>query len=127
MRVLRHRRYLGCLAIFVFAMQVVLAFAQTHTHSVARAGLDQLASRAITFGMCRPGADKPCPAPAQHDDHGTCQLCSSMALASTGVLQAPPVILPRRPIVLVPGPARVVALVDGEPYRLFQARAPPLA
>jgi len=127
MRVLRHRRYLGCLAIFVFAMQVVLAFAQTHTHSVPRPGLDRLAMRAITYGMCRPSTDNPCPAPARNDDHGTCKLCWSMAMASTGVLQVPPVILPRQTVVAAPRPLRVGALVDGEPYRHFQARAPPLA
>lgn len=127
MRVLRHRTYLGCFAVFVFAMQLVLAFAQTHTHSLARTGLDRLASRAITYGMCRPNTEKPCPAPARRDDHSKCQLCVSMAMASTGVLQAPPVILPRQPVIAVPGPVRAVALVDDAPFRHFQARAPPLA
>ena len=126
MRVLRHRHLLGCLALLVFAMQGLLALAQTHTHSAA-AGKSQLAARAITYGMCKPGSKTPCVPAAPHNDHGKCDLCLSVAVASGALLQAPPAILPRHPTRAAPKPARVARLVDARPPRYFQARAPPLA
>lgn len=126
MRAFRHRRLLVCLAMLVFAMQGLLAFAHTHTHSSRAAGLG-LAARAITYGMCRLGSEKPCPPPAQRNDHAKCQICSLMALASAGVLELPPVITPRQSFGTTPGPIASAQLVESAAARHFQARAPPVA
>lgn len=127
MRVLRHRQFLGCLAMLVFAMQGILAFAHTHTHSYPRVGLERLAARAITYGMCKPGQETPCRPAVPHKDHGKCEICWSMAMASTGVLQPPPLIVPREPLFVLIEPDRIARLIGGEAHRHFQARAPPLA
>jgi hypothetical protein len=127
MRVLRRRHTLGIVALFALAMQAVLALAHTHSHTYARAGADDLAKRAITYGLCRADARRSCPAPAPHDDHSKCPLCWSMSLASTGVLSAPPAItLIKARIELAP-PIRTAVRAQGNWIVHFQARAPPSA
>jgi len=127
MRILRHRHTLGIVALLALAMQAVLALAQTHTHTYARAGSDDLAKRAITYGLCRADAQRPCPAPARHDDHSKCPLCWSMSVASTAVLSAPPAIPLVNPRIEPPPPVRMAARVQGLSTVHFQARAPPRA
>lgn len=128
MRVLRHRHLLGCFAILVLAMQGLMAFAHTHTHSPkAHTGLGQLAARAITYGMCRPGQTKPCTPTAPHKDHGDCAVCWSMAMAGAGMVPEPLAVLPNHSAAVVVSPVRITGLSDGKPHGHFQARAPPLA
>jgi hypothetical protein len=127
MRVFRRRQTLGLVALLALAMQVVLAFAETHTHTYGFAHAEGLAHRAITYGMCRADLGRPCPPPAQHDDHGQCSICGALSLAGAALPQAPPPL----PLGLVPlgTPLAIpaVALVQGISTVHFQARAPPLA
>jgi hypothetical protein len=125
MRVLRHRHTLGLIALLALAMQAVLALAHTHTHRVTAGS--ELATRAITYGMCRVGAERQCPPPAPHDDHAKCPLCWSMSLASAAVPTAPPAIALIHPRVEAPLPVRIAARVQGVSSVQFQARAPPRA
>jgi len=115
------------LTLLAIAMQVVLAFAETHSHTYAAAGTQALAQRAITYGMCRVDAERPCPPPPLHDDHGQCAICGALSLAGSALLQvAPPLPLTHVPIG-VPPPIRAAALVEGVSTVHFQARAPPRA
>lgn len=127
MRALRHRHYLRGLAMLVFAMQALLAFAHTHTHSLSRSGPDRLAVRAITYGMCRPGGEKPCPPAPKHDEHQTCSICWTVAMAGPGLLASPPAILPRHARAMIAAPVRISGLTGSEPNSSFEPRAPPLA
>jgi hypothetical protein len=127
MRVLRHRHTLGLMVLLALAMQAILAVAQTHTHSYTAAGAEKISNRAITYGICRAGTERPCPPTAPHDDHANCPLCWSMSLASTAVLQAPPAIALVRPRVEAPPPVRITACVHVVSSVHFQARAPPRA
>jgi hypothetical protein len=144
MRIFRHRHMQVFVALLAFAMQAVLAFADTHTHGTPRSFTalhaatrhaaaqhaatlhadGSLASRAVTYGICRAGADQQCPAPAQDDDRN-CPLCASLALAGAAVLNVPPPLPVRDVIIAPPAPAHLAALaLDGETVH-FQARAPP--
>jgi hypothetical protein len=125
MRVLRQRHTLGLVTLLALAMQVVLALANTHTHKVSAAG--QLATRAITYGMCRVDAERPCPPPAPHDDHSKCPLCWAMGLASAAVLSAPPAIPLIHSRLALPPPVRTAAATLRISTVQFQARAPPRA
>jgi hypothetical protein len=125
MRFFRYRRTLGLLALLAMAMQGVLAFAQTHVHSPAPLRSGVLATRAITYGMCRPDAERPCPAPERKDDHATCPICQAMSLASAAVLQAPPVMPFRHEPVQALTPDRVASLRQGGERVNFRPRAPP--
>jgi hypothetical protein len=125
MRVLRRRHTLGLFTLFALAMQLVLALAETHTHNTALAHGKDLAARAVTYGLCRPTAERPCPAPTQHDD-SKCSICVSIAAAGTAVLQAPPPpLVPHGKVVPLP-PTRIAAFPHGGETVHFQARAPPL-
>jgi hypothetical protein len=129
MRIFRHRHTQIIVTLLAFAMQVVLALADTHTHGTAHSFAmlhadGSLATRAATYGLCRAGPGKPCPAPVQHDDRN-CPLCWSLAIAGTAVLSVPPPLPVRDVILAPPAPALVAALaLDGETVH-FQARAPP--
>lgn len=124
MRVLRQRQTLGCVALLALAMQAVLAFAHTHSHATSLPRADSLAARAITYGMCRAGAEQPC-APVPHDDHGKCSLCWSMSHAAAGVIGAPPTAsLPHCAEPML-SPARAAAPRQAWTSIQFQARAPP--
>jgi hypothetical protein len=125
MRVFRRRHTLRLAALLAFAMQVVLAFAQTHTHSYGFAGSQALAQRAITYGMCRVDAAHRCPPPAPHDDHGQCSICGALSLAGSALLYAPPALPLVHAPMGAPPPVRAVALVRGVSTVHFQARAPP--
>jgi hypothetical protein len=125
MRVFRHRHTLGLFTLFALAMQVVLSLAETHTHNMALAHAEGLATRAFTYGLCRPSAERPCPAPTRHDD-SKCSICVSIAAAGTAVFQAPPPPLVRHEQVVPSPPARIDALPHGGETVHFQARAPPL-
>jgi len=81
MRVFRRRSSLGFLVLLAFAMQAVLAFAQTHTHAHSFAVAGKLATRALTYGACSPRAQHPCPPSAPHDD-GNCPVCGAVTLAT---------------------------------------------
>ncbi len=126
MRVFRRRQTLRIAALLALAMQVVLAFAQTHTHSYGFAGSRVLAQRAITFGMCRADAAHPCP-PAPHDDHEQCSICGALSLAGSALLYAPLALPLVHAPMGAPPPVRAVALVQGVSTVHFQARAPPRA
>ena len=67
MRVFRHRHTLGLFTLFAFAMQVVLALAETHTHNTALAQAEGLATRAFTVRPVPPERRTalPCPHPAR--------------------------------------------------------------
>ena len=129
MRIFRHRHTQIVVTLLAFAMQAVLAFADTHTHGAPRSVVTlhadgSFATRALTYGLCRVGPGKACPAPVQHDDRN-CPLCASLALAGTGVVGVPPPLPVRDDIIAPPAPALVTALaLDGETVH-FQARAPP--
>lgn len=126
MRFLRRRSALGCLALLAFAMQAVLALALTHAHTHRHAGFaGGLETRAITYGACRSSAQHPCPLPVPHDDDSNCPICWSVSLATSAVLQQPPVIAVQPLQIDAPPPARVVAVVYGNETVHFQARAPP--
>jgi hypothetical protein len=127
MRILRHRHTLGIVALLALAMQAVLALAQTHTHTYARAGADDLAKRAITYGLCRADVQRPCPMPARHDNHSKCPLCSAIGLASAAVLSAPPAIPMVNPRLQLPPPLRIAEATHSISSVHFQARAPPRA
>jgi hypothetical protein len=130
MRILRHRHTLALIALLAFAMQGVIAFAHTHVHTSAPGPLAAasvkggLAMRAITYGLCRPDAARPCPSPVQHDDRN-CPICWSVNLAGTAVLAVPPVVLLPTAPKSVPAPQRIAALLLDAARTNFQARAPP--
>jgi hypothetical protein len=125
MRVLRRRFSLGFLALLAVAMQVVLAFADTHTHAHAPAA-GKLATRAITYGACGVRSQHPCAPTAPHDDRGNCPICWSVSLASTAILQPPPA--PPTPPTQFAAPQAFPALpiLAGDERVYFQARAPPV-
>ena len=139
MRIFRHRHMQVFVALLAFAMQAVLAFADTHTHGTPRSFAmlhaaaqhaaaqhadGSLTTRAVTYGLCRVGPGKACPAPAQDDDRN-CPLCASLALAGTAVLGVPPPLPVRDVVIAPPAPALAAALaLDGATVH-FQARAPP--
>jgi len=127
MRVFRRRYPFGFLALLALVVQAVVAFAHTHTHTSVLARADDLAARAITYGMCRASADQPCPPQAPHHDESNCPICWSLSMASAAVLQAPPAIPLRYTQVGRPAPAHTVARLIGSTTVHFQARAPPLA
>ncbi len=127
MRVFRRRRTLRSLALLALAMQAVLAFAQTHTHSYGFAAAQSLAQRAITSGMCRAAAERPCPPSAPHDDHGQCSICGALSLAGAALPQTPPPLPLIHAPLAAPPPTSAVALVEGVSSVHFWARAPPLA
>jgi hypothetical protein len=138
MRIFRHRHMQVFIALLAFAMQAVLAFADTHTHGTPRSFASlhaaarhatalhaggSLAMRAVTYGICRADSAQ-CPAPAQDDDRN-CPLCASLALAGTAVLAVPPPLPVRDVIIAPPVPVVLASLaLDGETVH-FQARAPP--
>jgi hypothetical protein len=109
------------------ALQAALALAYTHVHTYTVAASADLARRAITYGMCRAGAERPCPPQVPHDDHAKCSLCWSMNLVSTALLHAPPSIPLPHPEIGMLAPARAAASVHGVSSVHFQARAPPRA
>jgi hypothetical protein len=124
MRVLRRRFSLGILALLAAAAQIVLAFADTHTHSHSPIA-GKLATRAITYGACVVRSQHPCPPTVPHDDPGNCPICWSVNLASTAILQQPPA-LPAPPArFTAPAPAPALAFLAGNENVYFQARAPP--
>jgi hypothetical protein len=131
MQVFRRRRMLRCAALLALAMQALLAFAQTHTHthshtySFSFAGADALPKRAMTYGMCPESAEHACPAPAPHDDHGTCTLCVLISLASAAVVNAPPTVALIRLPIETPPPVRTAEAAPSVSTVHFQARAPP--
>jgi hypothetical protein len=125
MRVLRRRFSLGLLALLAVAMQMVLAFADTHAHAHSPIA-GKLATRAITYGACAVRAQHPCPPTTPHDDRGNCPICWSVNLASTAILQQPPA-LPVPPArFVVPPPAPALPVLAGDKSVNFQARAPPV-
>ncbi len=125
MRVFRHRHTLGFTALLALAMQVALVFANTHVHTASLQRGDGIAARAITFGLCRADAGRPCPPPARHDDT-KCSICWQIGLAGAAVLSLPPPLPMRQPQIEAPPPPRTVALAQGGESVHFQARAPPL-
>jgi len=127
MRVFRRRHSLGYVVLLALAMQAALAFAHAHPHTVAVSGSDGLAQRAITYGMCRAGVERPCAPQAPHHDHAKCSLCWSMSLASMAVLHVPPAIPLRHPEIATLAPAHAAAPVHRASSVHFQARAPPSA
>ncbi len=127
MRVLRRRNSLGLVGLLALAMQAALVLAHTHVHTYVAAASEGLAQRAVTYGMCRAGAEQPCSPQAPHDDHGKCPICVSLSLASAAVLDAPPVTpLPTLKFATL-APVHVIASVRGVSSVHFQARAPPHA
>jgi hypothetical protein len=127
MRVFRRRHSFGCVALLALALQAALALAYTHVHTYTVAASADLAQRAITYGMCRAGSERPCPPQVPHDDHAKCSLCWSMSLASAAVLHAPPPIPLLHPRIGMLAPARLAASVHSVSSVHFQARAPPHA
>jgi hypothetical protein len=127
MRAFRRRHSLGIVALLALALQAALAFAHTHAHTYAVSGSDGLAQRAITYGMCRAQAERPCAPQAPQHDHAKCPICWSMSLASAAVPHAPPSIPLRHPEIAVLAPAPAAAPVRGVSSVQFQARAPPRA
>jgi hypothetical protein len=133
MRALRRRPALLCLALLALAMQAMLAFAQTHAHTHARLhtgtgiGTADLQSRAITYGACAAASERPCPAPARHNDDGQCDACWLIALAGSAVLQ-PPVSLPllAQPYA-PPQPIPTILVLRRDAAAPFHARGPPRA
>lgn len=126
MRVFRRRSSLGFLALLAFAMQAVLAFAQTHTHAHTSAIAGKLATRAITYGACAPSAQHPCAPSVPQDDGGNCPICWSVNLATVAILHQPPVVPAPPARFAAPEPVNAVhALAGGESVH-FQARAPPV-
>ncbi len=127
MRVLRRRNSLGLVGLLALAMQAALVLAQTHVHTYIATASEGLAQRAVTYGMCRVQAERPCSPQAPHDDHGKCPICVSLSLASAAVLDAPPVIpLPALKFAML-APVRAAESVRGVSSVHFQARAPPHA
>ena len=126
MRVFRRRFSLGFLVLLAFAMQAVLAFAQTHSHAHSQAVAGQLATRAITYGACTPRAQHPCAPSAPHDDRGNCPICWSVNLATAAILHQPPAVLAPPARFAAPEPVRAVHAVGGDESVHFQARAPPV-
>lgn len=124
MRVFRNSHTLGFAALLVFAMQLALVFADTHVHVAQLARTQDLAARAITYGMCRPDAERPCPAPVQHDD-SKCQICSAISLAGAALVSVPAPLPALLRIAAPPTPPRAAALVHGAGGIHFHARAPP--
>jgi len=126
MRVFRRRSSPGFLALLAFAMQAVLAFAGTHTHTHFLAAAGPLATRAITYGACTVRAQHPCPPPAPHDDPSNCPICWSVSLATAAILHQP-VLVPSPPArFATPEPVRAVHVLVGDDSVHFQARAPPV-
>jgi hypothetical protein len=133
MRILRHRHTLAFITLLAFAMQGVIALAHTHVHTgapgpLAAASVQKggLATRAITYGLCRPDAARPCPPPAEHDDHN-CPICWSVNLAGTAVFGVPPAVPLLKAPKAVPAPLRIAALLLDAARIHFRARAPPHA
>ena len=126
MRVFRRRSSLGFLVLLAFAMQAVLAFAGTHTHTHSPIVTGKLATRAITFGACAVRAQHPCPPSAPHDDPGNCPICWSVSLATAAILQQPPAVLTPPSRFATPEPVRIVYVLVGDGSVHFQARAPPV-
>lgn len=127
MRVFRRRQSLGFVALLALALQAALAFGHTHAHSYAVSDAEGLAQRAVTYGMCRAVAERPCPPQVPHDDHAKCPICWSMSQASSTVLAVPPAMPLRHPKVVMLAPAPTAAPVRGVLSVHFQARAPPRA
>jgi hypothetical protein len=130
MRAFRRRRMVGIFALLALALQVLVAFAQTHTHAYSlQSGQSgsRLATRAITFGAPCRRAVRPCPAPAPHDDHDECTICRTLSLAGSALLSVPPAlpVPPWHNAGVLPFPA--IVLPDGDEAVDFQARAPPLS
>jgi Family of unknown function (DUF6153) len=122
MRAFRRHTHLGFFVLLAFALQVALAFAQTHAHTHSAVSMRDLAARAITYGMCLPGEE--CPTPAHHDEHG-CQTCASASLASSAVLPGPPALatpVPFGPPALQAARSATIRATVSAP---FDARAPP--
>lgn len=118
MRPLRRRPFLGHLALFALAIELIASFAHVHAHPAAQQ-VRPLASRifyAPASGPCLPGLH----------DHLECSICAAMnLLASSDVPEAAP----------DPGMALRLAVVLSEvgaervapkaAAASFQARAPP--
>ncbi len=126
MRFFRRRSSLGFLALLAFAMQAVLAFAQTHSHAHAQAVAGKLATRAITFGACASRVQHPCAPAAPHDDRGNCPICWSVNLATAAILHQPPLVPTPPERFAAPEPVLAVHVVGAPETVHFQARAPPL-
>jgi hypothetical protein len=129
MRVFRRRHTPGFSVLLVLAMQLSLVFAQAHVHTAPFASVNGLATRAITFGMCRIGTERTCPAPGSHGDgsheDGKCEICSAIGLAGAGLLSVTTPVLVRQIEAAPPAPLRMAALVQEAGSAHFQARAPP--
>lgn len=129
MRFFRRRSSLGLLAPLAFAMQAMLALAQTHVHThplaQSQAAAGSLATRAITYGACAARAAHPCRPSIPHDDRGHCPVCWSVNLASSAILHQPPAIPHLPPRFAAPPPLRAVHFSCGDESVHFQARAPP--
>jgi hypothetical protein len=126
MRVFRRRSGLGFLVLLAFAMQAVLAFAGTHTHTHSPIVTGKLATRAITYGACTPRAQHPCAPSVPHDDGGNCPICWSVNLATAAILHQPPVIPTPPARFAAPEPVNAVHALAGAESVHFQARAPPV-
>jgi len=125
MRVFRRRQSLGLIALLALALQAALAFAHTHAHSYAVSDAEALAQRAVTYGMCRAVAERPCPPQVPQHDESHCPICWSLSLARAAVLDAPPAVPLPAPEFAMLAPARTAAPVGGVTSVHFQARAPP--
>lgn len=126
MRVFRRRSTLGVLTLLAAAMQGVLAFAGMHAHPHPHTGAGSLATRAITFGACRAGNERPCIPSCPHDDRAKCAICLSVSLASAAVLHPPPEVSFLPQPIAAPLPFQAAAFACGGESVQFQARAPPL-
>lgn len=125
MRVFRRRSTLGLFALLALAMQALVAFAHTHVHALTTARADSLATRAVTYGMCRAESERPCPPPARHDDHAKCPTCWSMSLAAAAVLQAPPAITSLQCRARTLSAVSTAGVLQAGETVHFQPRAPP--
>ena len=125
MRFFRRRSSLGFLTLLAFAMQAVLAFAETHAHTHSQMVAGKLATRAITYGACSQRAQHPCAPSVPHDDRGNCPICWSVNLATAAILNQPPVVLTPPLRFSAPEPVPAVDAVAGVDSVHFQARAPP--
>jgi hypothetical protein len=103
------------LALLALALQFVLAFG--HFHGVA-------APAQLSFVAA--SANGPAQ-PLESDAADGCAICAVVAMASTALVAAPPMLaLPVRTALPAPLPAAVFVTCDA-PWSAFNARAPPLS